>query len=222
MKHPATIQWRTEWPSVAFIALSVIAAFYFYAHFPEQVPTHWNMYGDIDGYSGKAFGAWFSPILMIAMYLLFIGLPYIDPKKHHYAGFTKSYHGIKNALMGFLFVVTIFVGVAGLGYDVPVGAVIPVAVGILFVCLGYFIKNVEQNWAMGVRTPWTMESATVWKKTNHLMAGVMMVAGVMIAACAYPFPEMAKAVIFIAAIALVVVVPIVYSYFAYRSEQKAK
>lgn len=216
------MKWSTEWPSVTFIVLSVIAAFYFYANFPERVPTHWNFAGEIDGYSGSFFGAWFMPAMIIGMYLLFLGLPYIDPKKGHYAGFIKSYHGIKNVMVAFMFILYMAMGAAGLGYDISVGGLIPIGVGLFFVCIGYYIKNVEQNWAMGVRTPWTMESATVWKKTNHLMAGLMMVAGVMIASCAYPFPEMVKAVIFISAIALIVVVPIVYSYFAYRSEQKAK
>lgn len=220
MKHPASPLVKTEWPALVLIAVSVIAAFYFYAHFPAQVPTHWNFNGEVDGYSGRAFGAWFGPVMLLGLYLLFFLVPYIDPKHGHYAGFRDSYHGIKNLIVGFMFVVYMLAGFAGLGYDIPVGGIIPILVGLLFVGLGYYIKSVKQNWAMGVRTPWTMESAVVWTKTNQLMARLMMLAGVLIAICAFPFEEMAKAVIFIAAIVMVAVVPIVYSYFAYQKEQK--
>ena len=220
MKHPATPLLRSEWPALVLIALSIVASFYFYAHFPDRVPTHWNISGEVDGYSGKFFGAWFGPIFMIGMYLLFLLVPYFDPKHEHYAGFRDSYHGIKNLMVAFMFAVSLFVGIAGLGYNVEIGAVIPVAVGVLFAGLGYFIKSVKQNWAMGVRTPWTMESPVVWEKTNHLMAGLMMIAGVMIAITAFPFPDMFKAGLFIAAILLIVIVPIVYSYIIYQKEQK--
>ncbi len=220
MKHPATMSWKSEWPSLLMIGLSIVLAFYFQSAFPDRVPTHWNLAGEVDGYSGRFFGAWFMPLLTLGLYLLFIGLPYIDPRKHHYAGFIKSFHGIKTSLVAFMLVLYLFVGMAGLGYDIPVGGVIPIMVGLLFVALGHYIQSVEQNWSMGVRTPWTMENPVVWKKTNHLMGRLMMLAGVLIAICAFPFPEMGKAIIFFSAIALVVIVPIVYSYFVYRSEMK--
>jgi len=222
MKHPASPLLKTEWPSLVLIALSIFAAFYFYAHFPAQVPTHWDVNGNVNAYSSRAFGAWFGPIMIIGLYLLFFLIPYIDPKHEHYAGFRDSYHGLKNLMVAFMFVIYMFVGASGLGYDVPVGAIIPIFVGLLFVGIGYYIKEVKQNWAFGVRTPWTLESATVWKKTNHLMARLMMLGGVMLAICAFPIDDAYKAAILIAAIVMVAIVPVVYSYFAYQVEQKHK
>jgi uncharacterized membrane protein len=222
MKHPATMSWKSEWPSLLLIGLSIVMAIYFQGAFPEQVPTHWNLAGEVDGYSGRVFGAWLLPLMIVGLYLLFIGLPYIDPKKHHYANFKKSYHGIKTAIIGFMFFIYLFVGGAGLGYDLPVGSLVPIGVALLFVVIGYYIKSVEQNWAFGVRTPWTLENPVVWKKTNHLMGRLMMLAGVLMAICAFPISYLGKGIIFISAIVLVALVPIVYSYFAYRGEQKKK
>ena len=222
MKHPAAPLWRTELPSLILILASIALAIYFQLHFPDRVPTHWNFSGEVDGYSNKFFGAWFGPVLLILMYGLFLGLPFIDPKHSHYAGFRESYHGIKNWIVAFVFVIWVLAGVAGLGYEISMAAVVPVLVGALFAIIGYYIKSVKQNWAMGVRTPWTMENEVVWKKTNHLMSGVMMLAGVMIAICAFPFPNIIKAFIFIVAMVLIIFVPIIYSYFAYKAELKKK
>jgi uncharacterized membrane protein len=72
MKHPATPQWKTELPAIALIVLSFLVGFYFYAHFPEQVPSHWNINGEVDAYSGRFFGAWFVPLLTLGIYLLLL------------------------------------------------------------------------------------------------------------------------------------------------------
>lgn len=213
---------KTEWLPLVLILISLGLAVYFQAHFPARVPTHWGINGEVNGHSSKTFGAWFLPILLIGLYLLFLVLPYIDPKKEQYSKFSKAYQGIKNLILSFLFIIYVFTGLAGLGYDFPVGLILPIGVGLLFVGIGYFIKSVEQNWWVGVRTPWTLESPTVWKKTNDLMSRMMLVGGVLLAACALPINDVYKVSLFIAALVLIAVVPIVYSYFIYKAEQKKK
>jgi uncharacterized membrane protein len=220
--NPVKPSWKSEWLPLILIIIACGLAFYFQAHFPARIPTHWDINGEVNGYSGRVFGAWLMPILMVGIYLLFLVLPYLDPKKDHYAHFVTAYHGIKNLIICFLFVLFLFVGAAGLGYEVPVGSFVPVGVGLLFIGIGYFIKNVEQNWAIGVRTPWTLESPTVWKKTNELMSRLMLLSGVLLALCAFPLEDIYKVYLFSAAIIIIVFVPIIYSYFAYQAEKKGK
>lgn len=220
--HPVKITWKSEWLPIVLIGISLGLASYLQTYFPPEVPVHWNIRGEIDGYAGRLFGAWFLPILSLGLYLLFLGLPYIDPKKSHYEKFEEAYHGIKNLMIVFMFVLYILVGAAGLGITVPVGNLLPIGVGLLFIGIGYYVKEVKQNWAIGVRTPWTMESPTVWKKTNELMARLMLLGGVLISMSAFPIEDIYKAGLFILAIIIIAVAPIVYSYFAYRAEQKKK
>ena len=61
MPSPIKSTLKTEFIPIVLIALSVIASFYFYANFPEKVPTHWNYLGEVDGWSGKTFAAFFFP-----------------------------------------------------------------------------------------------------------------------------------------------------------------
>jgi len=220
--NPVKPTWKSEWLPIILIIASFALGFYFYKHLPALVPSHWNINGEIDGYSGRFFGAWFVPILSLGLYLLFLVLPYIDPKKEHYENFTTAYHGIKNLMVVFMFALYIFTALAGLGYNISIGAVMPIMVGLLFIGIGYFIKSVKQNWWMGVRTPWTMESPVVWKKTNELMGKLMVVGGVLIALCALPLNNFFRISLFVAAIVIIAVVPIVYSYFAFKAEQKKK
>ena len=63
MTSPVKPTFKTEVLPLSLIALSVVASFYFYANFPDQVPIHWNYQGEIDDYASKEFGAFFFPAL---------------------------------------------------------------------------------------------------------------------------------------------------------------
>ncbi|MCX6793412.1 MAG: SdpI family protein [Candidatus Falkowbacteria bacterium] len=220
--NPVKPSWKTDWLPIVLIGISIGVGSYLQVYLPNLVPSHWGFNGEVDGYSSRTFGAWFVPALMIGIYLLFLALPYFDPKKEHYANFVEAYHGLKNLMVTFFFVTYILISATGLGFDIPVGSLMPVGIGLLFIGIGYFIKSVKQNWAIGVRTPWTMESPTVWKRTNELMARLMLLGGVLLTLCAFPIEDIYKATLLIITIVVIAVVPIVYSYFIYRAEQKGK
>jgi len=60
------------------LLLPFIAIPFVWSHLPEQIPTHWNLQGQVDDYSSKTFGLFFIPVLNIGLYLLFLYLPKID------------------------------------------------------------------------------------------------------------------------------------------------
>ena len=63
----------------------------------------------------------------------------------------------------------------------------PPLTGALFIYIGFLVEHAEQNWFVGIRTPWTLSSERVWKKTHALggtpfkVAGVIAIAGVFLA-----------------------------------------
>ena len=46
--------------------LPILAGIILWNQLPEQIPTHWNAAGEIDGYSSKAFAVFVIPIIMLA------------------------------------------------------------------------------------------------------------------------------------------------------------
>ncbi len=72
--------------------------------------------------------------------------------------------------------------------------VMPVLVGLLFVYCGFFLEKVEPNWFAGIRTPWTLSSPAVWKKTHILggklfkLAGIVSCAGSLVTHKPYKIP----------------------------------
>jgi uncharacterized membrane protein len=53
------------------------------------------------------------------------------------------------------------------------------ALGILFFYVGVLISHSEQNWTIGIRTPWTLSSEKVWKKTHDLGGKLFKAVGIL-------------------------------------------
>jgi uncharacterized membrane protein len=215
MSSPIKATIKTEIIPIILIVISVLASFYFYANFPEKVPTHWNYKGEIDGWSAKGFAAFFFPGLNLGMYLLFLGLPYFDPKRDKYIQFHKPYHVFKNLLVAFMTGIYFLVGFAGLGFELAIGKIVPAAVGILFLIIGNYLGKIKSNWFMGIRTPWTLSNEEVWNKTNRLggklfiFAGLIMILGIFIPATIFW-------IIFIISMAIIIFIPFIYSFWLFK------
>jgi len=219
MSHPIKPTLKTEVIPIILIILSLAASFYFYANFPDQVPTHWNYKGEVDSYSSKAFGAFFFPALNLGIYLMFLFIPYIDPRKNRYKDFAKVYHIFKTIFIVFMTLIYFYASLAGLGYSVSINTVVPAAVGLLFLILGNYMSKIKPNWFMGIRTPWTLESEEVWNKTHRLGGKIFIALGlIMILGTFLPGDAYWKVFPFVVIVG--VFVPAIYSYLLFRKVEK--
>src|SRR3954454_24549462 len=99
---------RTKESLILLILLvPFIYAFAIWKKVPEQVPTHFDMNGKPNDYSGKAFALLLLPLMNVAIYFLLFFVPRIDPRKKNYATFGSSYQNIR--LLIHLFFVAIFI-----------------------------------------------------------------------------------------------------------------
>lgn len=217
MNNPLRPTFKTEIIPILFILASLFLSFYCYAHFPEQVATHWGLNGEPNGWSSRGFAAFFFPALNLVIYLLMLFIPYLDPKKSNYENFRAAYHGVKNILVIFLTLIYLVVSLNALGYQVPVNVFVPLGVGALFIIIGYYLDGVKQNWFFGIRTPWTLSSEVVWQKTHHFGSRIFMLGGLLfILGALFPAWFLSLFVILL----LLILSVIIYSYLLYRRERK--
>jgi uncharacterized membrane protein len=221
MPYPIKLSIKSEALPILAIIASAILGFYFYAHFPAQVVSHWNFQGMPDRYSGKFTGAFAIPMMLAGMYLLFLILPILDPKRDRYQSFEKVYHFFKAAIILLLLGVYIASGLYNLGYNVKINLVVPLLIGILMILIGNYLGKIKNNWFVGIRTPWTLSSENVWNKT-HRMGGYMFILFGLIIIVSPFLPAKWGIAAFIAGVILVVFDTIVYSYLIYKKEQKQK
>ncbi|MBT7006936.1 SdpI family protein [Candidatus Falkowbacteria bacterium] len=209
---------RNEWLPLLMILVLIVAGFYFHSIFPDQVPIHWNAEGEIDNYGSKFIGAFLAPLIAIGVYLLFVSLPLIDPKKDRYKDFSKTYHLFKTLIIGYLLYIFFISSFNAIGYNIPVEFAIPVGVGVLFILLGNYMGKIKPNWFMGIRTPWTLSSEEVWNKTHRFSGKIFVLGGIIISSLGF-WPVYLRMPILMIVILLVVISTVVYSYLIYRKKK---
>ncbi len=221
MANPIRPTIKSEISPVVLILASLVASFYFYAHFPPIVVTHWNFAGQPDGWSSAGFAAFFLPILLVGMYLLFLAIPYLDPKKDRYEQFRKPYHIFKAIIIAVMVIIYFIASLNGIGYPLNVSLWVPFIIGLLFVVMGNYMGKIKPNWFMGIRTPWTLSSEEVWNKTHRLGGKLFIIGGLFMLAQGF-LPDSWRLPVLIFIILLLTVGTFGYSYLAYLKENKGK
>lgn len=205
--------------SITLIAISVLAGLLLWNRLPDPMPGHWNASGDIDGYISKFWGVFLIPIISIALTGLFLIIPRIDPLKANIAQFRAAFNWFIVVFMAYMLYVYALTLVAALGTPFNMTLMLLPAVGLLFIGVGYLMSGAKRNFFIGIRTPWTLSSDTVWDKTHKLGSRLFMLGGVVTILCAF----LGESGIWIMLVAMLGAsfVPIVYSYVLYQREIKA-
>jgi uncharacterized membrane protein len=186
-----------------------------YGQLPEQVASHWNFQGQIDGYQSRLMGVFFMPALVLFLWALREIAPRIDPKRAAYEQFEGTWRLILNILaifFGLLHVATL--GVT-LGWEIDITRWVGVLVGGLFMVIGNEMRRIQPNWFFGIRTPWTLSDPVVWQKTHVLGGRIFFLFGLAVLIAAFLRPEIFAAVV-ISGVLVVTGVSFAYSYLRYR------
>lgn len=215
MKRSGSVRLVLMW-LLAFAPLLVVLIAY--RHLPAQIPTHWNSDGTItygDRWSILPLGA----ISVIVTALLFVTRR-IDPRRENYSRFSGAYQTFILLFNVFMLAMMLFVITESLRPGtLDVQVFVTVAVGILLAVCGNLMPKFKHNYFIGIRTPWTLASETVWYRTHRLCGMLWVVGGLVIVLSAF-LPAAACVPVLLAAIAVLVLVPYVMSYVFFRREQE--
>ena len=204
---------RTNLLCLTFIGIVLAIAAYLYPSLPEQIPTHWNLAGEVDDYMPKPWGVLILPLAAIFVFVVMKLIPVISPKGFRTDQFTGVLNIITVTLVGFMSAVALLVLIAATGRNVHMNEMIFAGVGILFIILGNYLGKVRKNFFLGIRTPWTLASDEVWNRTHRLGGWIFVLIGFFMFLNAFiRFPEG----FLIGSIVVVALVPVVYSFVLYR------
>lgn len=183
---------------------------------PEQVPIHFNLKGEADNYGSK----YLFPLLHIGLYLLLLILPKIDPRKKNYEIFSSTYFKLRFVLILFFSVIIFLIITNGIGMHVNMERILVTGLLLLFTIMGNYLGNIRPNWFIGIRTPWTLENETVWKKT-HFMAGKLWFwAGLAGLVLSFFLTGRILHYIIIAIVLIISITPLVYSFIIFKKMDK--
>ena len=209
---------KKEWLQWLILAAPFGAAAWLWDKLPERMPIHWGISGQVDGYASKPVAALLLPCINLAVALLVVILPRLDPKFARYDEETQA--SLRRTISAIRLAITLFLSIAALGVlatplypAVRVPQLIVPGAGLLFIVFGNLMTKLRPNWFVGFRTPWTLESREVWIKTHRLGGKLMVACGVcvFVFGCLLPMRQFFFWVL-IPTIAVMSLVPIVYSY----------
>lgn len=206
---------KKDWPLILFFIISIGFAFFAYPHLPDRVPTHWNIHGEVDGWSSKEFGAFFFPLFALGIWLLLIVIPLVDPKKANYQHFISAYKWIRWAIVTFMLTLGPVTLLVPLGYNINIGKVVTIGVSLLFILLGNFFGKIKHNYFLGIRTPWTLANEEVWRRT-HRMAGFLWVGAGILGVISAFIPPQIGFWVFMLAILGSTAITFVYSFLLFN------
>jgi uncharacterized membrane protein len=166
----------------------------------------------------KFWGTFLIPIIALVLWIVFLVIPRIDPKRENIEKFRKYFDGFIAALFVFLLYLYVLTLYWNTGYRFNMVIFLMPAFAVLFYMVGILVSHAEMNWTIGIRTPWTLSSETVWKKT-HVLTGKLFRASGIITLTGVLFPDFAIWFLLIPVLASAVV-STVYSYLAYRKEHQ--
>ena len=86
--------------------------------------------------------------------------------------------------------------------------------------LGNLFYSLKPNYFVGIRTAWTLENETVWRKTHQWGGRLWVGVGLIMAVACGLLPTVPGTVVFFAGAALLGLGPVVYSYLCYRRIKK--
>lgn len=210
---------KKELPLIAIVLLPFIYLAYIWNQLPERVPMHWNIKGEIDRY-GEKMELIIIPILLpLLVYIIFLVIPKIDPKnKLNKMG--NKLQTIKVLLTTFMSILALFIIYSAKNESFTNPNYIVLSIGVLYIILGNYFKTIKANYFIGIRTPWTLENETVWKKTHKLGGKLWFVGGIIVVLTSLILDKEPNVTVFLIITGIITIIPIVYSYIIFKKEKK--
>jgi uncharacterized membrane protein len=164
---------------LVLLVLFGIGAFYFYPGLPDMIPSHFNMDGIPDSFSPKSTVVWINIAVAILLYLVLTFIPLVDPfwkKIQHRYNIFLFFRDVVIAFLLFIFVVIVYSAKEGRLQDYILG----IGLGFLFLVIGNYSPRLPRNFFFGIRSPWTLASEVVWRRTHQVGGWLFVLVGVII------------------------------------------
>jgi uncharacterized membrane protein len=208
-----------KWIPLVIILATVAFGVAVYDRLPERMPMHWNARGEVDGYGSRFWGTFAIPAFLLVLWGILRAVPYLDPRRENIEKFRGAYEDLIIAVIAFTAMIQVAVVGSALGWPIAVGRIVPVGVGVLFLYLGNLLPRFRSNFFLGIRTPWTLSSDSVWTKTHRFGGYVMSAVGLMMIVAGLTGSPLWIAIAIGGAVAMAFAV-LVYSYVVWRGEQR--
>ena len=212
---------KLNWLEAALLVAPFLALAFYWNDLPARVPIHWNLRGEIDGWSSKTPGVFFIPLINLGMVALLRALPWLDPKLRRSADaqgrMLPTLRIIRLALLALLDAIFYVQIAVSLGRNINGGRVLIACTLVFLAILGNYLGNLRPNYFAGIRTPWTLEDPETWRATHRLGGRLIFFGSLALLVIQFFLSDTVFGWVFAFALILLVVWGIFYSWHHSRS-----
>ncbi|WP_206484169.1 SdpI family protein [Thalassotalea sp. G2M2-11] len=184
-----------------------------------ELPIHWNIDGEVDRMVNADLALLAPPLMIFFIIGLLAILKYIEPRKTNLAHSTKAINAV---CMTIVLLASVMEGgylalLAGLSFSMHLLVIF--TVGLALMIIGNYLSKARSNFFIGIRTPWTLSSENVWRKTHRLGGRLITIAGAITALLCWFIPNDALGYLITAVVLPAAIFPTIYSWWLWRNEQ---
>lgn len=183
---------------------------------PDRIAVHWGADGTANGWAPKAFAVFALPFIFAVIQLFTAFITLNDPKRDHIH--KKPLKLVLWTVPVISFAVAAITYLDAIGSPVNINMLVSLLVGLVFIALGNYMPKLQQNYTVGIKLPWTLNSTENWTRTHRLGGRLFIVGGFLIIAGGFAgsiLPDISMAIM-LGIIILCVLIPCGYSFFLFR------
>jgi uncharacterized membrane protein len=175
-----------------------------------EVPIHFDLRGQPDGFGGKWFALLISPAvsLLLVPFFLVVRARSRSP---------RAVSAIATASLALQAAVHLLLVLAASGRAVDFGLGSLLAQAFVLLVVGNYLPAVRRNRLLGIRTPWTLRSELAWRRTHSLGGRLFFALGLVVMFSAMASTAAASLALIAGVLATTLVVSS-YSYFVAKSD----
>lgn len=197
--------------------LPILLGLILWNRLPDTVAVHWGADGQADGWAGKAYAVFGLPCLLAAIHLFAVLFTLNDPRRKN---INKKPLMLVFWLIPVLSLVTNgIVYLTAMGADIDVFVICFVLIGIVFIVFGNYMPKLQQNYTVGIKMPWTLNSTENWNRTHRLGGRLFIVGGILMILGGFSggvLREEGSLILVFGIILLCAVIPCIYSFWLFR------
>ena len=182
----------------------------FWHDFPERFQVSGNLWRKGEGYADK-YTLLILPIFNVLLFGLFLALD----RREKESGGDHVWQLLAHLLLAYLFFVA---GLSALGFKPGTEIIFKYGLICLLLILGSYLGTLPRNATIGFRLPWTWKSDIIWRKTHQFAAKLWVYLSLLM--LIYDSWQVKQEWLFPLYIALLGLLPILYSYILYKNQPR--
>ena len=186
--------------------------------FPETMAIHWGFSGQPDGFASIPVAVFLPSLLMLLTHWFCVLVTSFDK------GNQNRNRKIQTIVLWTIPVVCniscfgLYALALGVEFSPVLWTMVPM--GLLFVLIGNYMPKTKMNYTIGIKVAWAYTSEENWNSTHRFAGKVWVIGGILMALSGF-LPHLWAIGVMFGAIAVLCILPIVYSWRYYKMEQAA-